>query len=103
MYEWIIPGIAGIGCAVSWGFSLISRKHLAQMKDMEAEMKAVTHFFNWAMGARIVVRNKMSHENVVDVSLYSLYTQFQDGEAFKHAKLMYDNNEFKVYAQENGE
>lgn len=55
--------------------------------------------WKWAGETRIVVRDKLGHENVADIRVLDLWVIFRTGQAFRNAKLLWDHNEFKVYAQ----
>lgn len=99
----IIMGIALLCAAVSWGFAEYTRRLKNRMEGLKAKFERLQEFEKWAIGARIVVRDKASHEFVSDTTLYALYVQFQSGQAFRHAKMLYEHNDFKVFAQEGWE
>lgn len=103
MYEWIIPAVGGVSCAVSWALAMRTRKHLRLMRELEAQMGGIRKFYNWGKECRIVVRDKVGHVNVTDKSLLDLYMDFEMGRAFRNAAMMYQNEEFKVYVQAKGE
>lgn len=68
-------------------------------KAGKALTKEFEGMWKWAAETRIVVRDKLGHENVSDIRVLDLWVIFRTGQAFRNAKLLWDNDEFKVYAQ----
>lgn len=98
---WAIVSVicAGIACAM-WQRT---KKAERRMQEARRTLAEACEFWKWGQGTRVVVRDKLAHENVTNMEVFELYLAFRNGQAFRNAKLLFDNNEFKVYAQGKAE
>lgn len=70
-----------------------------ELKSVKQTMEYFREFYEWGTETKILVRDKLAHENVSDIRVLDLWVIFRTGDAFRNAKLLWDNDEFKVYAQ----
>jgi hypothetical protein len=69
------------------------------MRGIKGQFQSMREFWEWGKETRIVVRSKLAHEFVTDIRVLDLWVVFHTGQAFRNAKLLFDNDDFKVYAQ----
>lgn len=100
----IVFGIVAICAAfVSYVNWVKTKKASKEMEKLEKDFRAIREFYEWGNSTRIVVRDRMSHEDVANVNVAELHGAFRRGDVFRAAKMLFQNNEFKVYVQGKGE
>lgn len=90
---------ATVFAVIAWGACGISYRNLRKVNKAGKRMKEAFEFYRWAKESRIVVRDKLEHREMVDLTVWELYRRFERGDVFRNATMLYDNTEFKVYAQ----
>ena len=94
MLLWVWVAIAGICAAIAWHCMGEVKKANAQLRAMQ-EMREL---WEWGTETRIAVRDKLSHEFVSDIRVLDLFVLFKTGQAYENAKMLWQNEEFKVFA-----
>lgn len=76
-----------------------SRKNVRDVQAIADRVQESDGLYNWAMDAVVVVRSKKDHTDVMRTTIAALYGNHKDGLEFRHASMLFQNGDFKVYAQ----
>lgn len=99
MWDVIFAGIGGLCFAGTYSNWRLSKSNVARCEEIQDRMRESNEIHAWATDAQIVVRDRTQHTDVMNTTVFALYGRHRDGTEFRNATMLYQNDEFKVYAQ----
>lgn len=98
MLAMVFAAIALACCAVSWWNWYRVKKAGKEIQEARESMETFREFLEWGTETRIVVRNRLTHEDAYNATVFQLYTKFKYGNVFRNATMLHQQDDMKVYA-----
>jgi hypothetical protein len=90
--SWVCAMIAAV-------FLVRTRRLRRQMDEMAERLTMFRSFYEWGATTRVVVRDKQNHADAKRITVWEMWETFEKGDAFENAMMLFQNTDFKVYAQ----